>query len=41
MMPDEAVTEATLENAGPLEDFEPIVPVKPVSLSDLVLEDRG
>lgn len=37
---DEAVMEATTENAQPLEDFEPIVPMKPVRLSDRVLEDR-
>ena len=37
----ESIMEATTENTGPLEDFEPIVPVKPVRLSDLVLEDRG
>jgi hypothetical protein len=38
----EAVVEiVTAENARPLEDFEPIVPMKPVRLSDLVLEDRG
>lgn len=30
-----------MENAQPLDDFEPIVPAKPVRLSDLVLEDRG
>jgi len=29
------------EDAEPLDDFEPIVPSKPVRLSDLVLEDRG
>lgn len=28
------------EDAAPLDDFEPIVPAKPVRLSDLVLEDR-
>jgi hypothetical protein len=28
------------EDAPPLDDFEPIVPAKPFSLSDLVLEDR-
>jgi hypothetical protein len=39
---DEAIVEAmTAENAQPLEDFEPIVPMKPVRLSDLVLEGRG
>lgn len=38
----EAIIEAvTAENAQPLEDFEPIVPMKPVRLSDLVLEGRG
>jgi hypothetical protein len=29
------------EAAAPLDDFEPIVPAKPVCLSDIVLEDRG
>lgn len=28
------------EDAPPLDDFEPIVPAKPIRLSDLVLEDR-
>lgn len=32
---------AVTENAEPLDDFEPIVPAKPVRLSDLVLDDRG
>lgn len=32
---------AVMENAEPLDDSEPIVPAKPVRLSDLVLEDRG
>ena len=27
------------EDAPPLDDFEPIVPAKPIRLSDLVLED--
>jgi hypothetical protein len=31
---------AIRENAPPLDDFEPIVPAKPIRLSDLVLEDR-
>lgn len=31
----------TAETAQPLDDFEPIVPMKPVRLSDLVLEGRG
>jgi hypothetical protein len=30
-----------VENARPLEDFEPMVPMKPVRLSDLVLKGRG
>lgn len=29
------------ESAQPLDDFEPIVPMKQVRLSDLVLEGRG
>ena len=38
----EAIVEGvTTENAQPLDDFEPIVPMKPVRLSDLVLEGRG
>jgi hypothetical protein len=38
----EAIVEAvTAENALPLDDFEPIVPMKPIRLSDLVLEGRG
>ena len=28
------------EDAAPLDDFEPIVPRKPILLSDIVLEDR-
>lgn len=28
------------EDAAPLDDFEPIVPAKPIRLSELVLEDR-
>ena len=28
------------QNAPPLDDFNPIVPAKPIRLSDLVLEDR-
>jgi hypothetical protein len=28
------------EDSAPLDDFEPVVPVKPVRLSDIVLEDR-
>jgi hypothetical protein len=28
------------EDAAPLDDFEPVTPVKPVRLSDIVLEDR-
>ena len=29
-----------VEDAPPLDDFDPIVPAKPIRLSDLVLEDR-
>ena len=29
-----------VENAPPLDDFDPIVPAKPIRLSDLVLEAR-
>lgn len=32
--------EVAPEGAQPLDDFEPIVPMKPVRLSDLVLEGR-
>lgn len=38
---DVLVEAETAENAQPLDDFEPIVPMKPVRLSDLVLEGRG
>jgi hypothetical protein len=31
---------AFAEDAAPLDDFEPVVPIKPVLLSDMVLEDR-
>lgn len=31
----------TSEETRPLDDFEPIVPAKPIRLSDIVLEDRG
>jgi hypothetical protein len=31
----------TADGPQPLDDFEPIVPMKPVRLSDLVLEGRG
>lgn len=38
----EAVAPAVAaEGPQPLDDFEPIVPMKPVRLSDLVLEGRG
>jgi hypothetical protein len=36
----ELVAGSIAENAQPLDDFEPIVPAKPVRLSELVLEDR-
>lgn len=32
---------ASAESTEPLDDFEPIVPIKDVRLSDLVLEGRG
>jgi hypothetical protein len=31
---------AIVEDARPLDDFEPVVPAKPIRLSELVLEDR-
>jgi hypothetical protein len=37
---EEPVPGSFAEDAPPLDDFEPIVPVQPVRLSDLVLEDR-
>ncbi len=38
----EAIVEAvTRKDPQPLDDFEPFVSMKPVRLSDLVLEDRG
>jgi hypothetical protein len=33
-------TAGTIDDAQPLEDLEPIVPMKPIRLSDLVLEGR-
>lgn len=36
----EPIPGSIAEDATPLDDFEPIVPAKPLRLSDLVLEDR-
>jgi hypothetical protein len=38
--PQELVPGSIAEDAPPLDDFEPIVPTKPMRLSELVLEDR-